>query len=251
MPTLDSPINWKTFVRGSYWQLKTSVNCYANATDLGLATQACSGRSFEVYENTLENNRDGHYSSRLPVKLLEDGYKCWLEYSDLEGQVESRGAWKPELLTSAEIQSRLTMVLDWVENASFKENKYLWGGTLGPDFDCSGLVQTAFANSNIWLPRDAYQQKEFCTPISFCSSDFKVLRPGDLLFFGSSQLCNHVAIYKGQGSYWHSSGIEYGHNGISCDSLNPLDKESIAAHYRDELIGAGRVDRCHHGTSLA
>ena len=42
------------------------------------------------------------------------------------------------------IQKKIPLILDWIKDQSKLKNKYLWGGTLGPNFDCSGLIQTAF-----------------------------------------------------------------------------------------------------------
>jgi hypothetical protein len=59
-----------------------------------------------------------------------------------------------------------------------------------------------------------------------------------------------VAIHLGQGRYMHSSGQEHGRNGIGIDSIHPSDQHPVACHYRSELRGAGRVTRCHDGTTL-
>jgi cell wall-associated NlpC family hydrolase len=70
---------------------------------------------------------------------------------------------------------------------------YLWGGN-GPDsFDCSGLVQQAWAAAGVSLPRVAEEQYNTTIPISF--SD---LQPGDLVFF--EEPVGHVGIYIGNGS---------------------------------------------------
>ncbi len=124
------------------------------------------------------------------------------------------------------------------------------GGTIGPDLDCSGLVQTAFASTGIWLPRDAYQQERFCKPLTVQANDVNALRSGDLIFFGTPERCTHVGIHLENGRYIHSSGIEHGRNGIGIDSLNPQDLHPVASHYRAELRGAGRVTRCHDGSTL-
>jgi len=182
--------------------------------------------------------------------LLEDGYPCWLSMDDLSEQAVACEDWTPCLLSSSEITIRMASVLEWLTTAATFENTYLWGGTIGPDLDCSGLVQTAFASTGIWLPRDAYQQERFCQPLSVQPDDVHELRAGDLIFFGTPERCTHVGIHLGEGRYMHSSGIEHGRNGIGIDSLDPGDLHPVAMHYRSELRGAGRVSRCHDGSTL-
>ncbi|MCT4367162.1 MAG: NlpC/P60 family protein, partial [Synechococcaceae cyanobacterium MAG-AL2] len=52
------------------------------------------------------------------------------------------------------------------------------------------------------------------------------------------------------GRYLHSSGAEHGHNGLAVDQLAAHSRDPVASHYRSELRGAGRVVRCHDGTTL-
>jgi cell wall-associated NlpC family hydrolase len=75
---------------------------------------------------------------------------------------------------------------------------YEWGGD-GPahdqGFDCSGLVQAAYAAAGIILPRtatDQYRAGKILPPGT-------PLQPGDLLFFGNPQFAHHVGIYIGNG----------------------------------------------------
>jgi cell wall-associated NlpC family hydrolase len=184
------------------------------------------------------------------VRLQEDGYPCWLDVANVIGHATASPKWRPRLLDSASITARLPEVLDWVAAAAAQDNTYLWGGSLGPNLDCSGLVQTAFASQGIWIPRDAYQQERFCRPVGVYPGNDSLLQPGDLLFFGTAKRCTHVAIHQGRGLYWHSSGREHGRNGIGSDSIHPRDQHPVACHYRSELRGAGRVERCHDGTTL-
>jgi hypothetical protein len=218
------------------------VNGYSRATGHGLTTQANQGRSFRILKVV---------GSRLQVMLLDDGYQCWIDQDAVIGKAELRGAWKPRLLTAAEIERRIPNVLAWSERVEQQPNSYLWGGTTEPDMDCSGLMQMAFASQNIWIPRDAYQQEQFCQPIAVSPGACHLLRPGDLIFFGSRQRCTHVGLHLGNGRYRHSSGKEHGRNGIGIDSLQPQDNHPVACHYRTELRGAGRVVRCHDGQALA
>jgi Cell wall-associated hydrolases (invasion-associated proteins) len=184
------------------------------------------------------------------VTLVEEGYPCWWVSPTWLDRRYRVGPGNPEYWMPDTIRRLLRAVLEWIAAAAATRNHYLWGGTLGPDLDCSGLVQTAFASAGIWLPRDAYQQERFCTPVAVRSGDDRLLRPGDLIFFGTPQRCTHVAIHRGRGQYWHSSGREHGRNGIGCDSLHPSDQHPVACHYRAELRGAGRVERCHDGSTL-
>lgn len=70
---------------------------------------------------------------------------------------------------------------------------YQWGAT-GPDaFDCSGLVQAAYAAAGILLPRTTYQQVQEGQPITTETE----LEPGDLVFPFADE--SHVVIYLGAG----------------------------------------------------
>lgn len=72
---------------------------------------------------------------------------------------------------------------------------YQWGGTGPTGFDCSGLVQTAFASAGKYLPRTAGQQYA-AAPVHVPLSQ---ARRGDLLVWGSGPDFYHVAIYLGNG----------------------------------------------------
>ena len=143
------------------------------------------------------------------------------------------------------------MILSWTKAAKKMSNEYLWGGTIGPNFDCSGLVQSAFASSGIWIPRDAYQQEKFCKNIAM---DFEALgeelKPGDLLFFGSSEKCTHVGLHIENGFYIHSSGVTDGHNGIEIDGLFQPNLGKISSFYRSKFRSAGRVISCYQSEKL-
>ena len=238
MATLGTLLAPDLLATQSCWRLRSNVNGYSRATGDGLATQANAGRSFRILKIV---------GSRLQVMLLDDGYQCWIDQDAVIGKAELRGAWKPRLLTAAEIERRIPNVLAWSERVEQQPNSYLWGGTTEPDMDCSGLMQMAFASQQIWIPRDAYQQEQFCQPIAMTPGACHLLQPGDLIFFGSRQRCTHVGLHLGNGRYRHSSGKEHGRNGIGIDSLQPQDNHPVACHYRAELRGAGRVVRCHDG----
>ncbi|WP_239115058.1 C40 family peptidase [Planotetraspora kaengkrachanensis] len=75
---------------------------------------------------------------------------------------------------------------------------YVWGAE-GPDsFDCSGLVQWAFAQAGVRMPRVAAQQWAAGPQIPLSQA-----RPGDLIFWRNDPTnpgyISHVAIYWGDG----------------------------------------------------
>ena len=76
------------------------------------------------------------------------------------------------------------------------------------------------------------------------------LKPGDLLFFGSSQKCTHVGLHIENGFYIHSSGVTDGHNGIEIDSLFCPKLGKIASFYRSKFRSAGRVISCYQSAKL-
>jgi NlpC/P60 family/Bacterial dipeptidyl-peptidase Sh3 domain len=223
--------------------LQTPLDLHSRPGGPGLATQAQAGRRLRLMAEPPQGNR-------CLVELLEDGYRGWCDQDALDRGTVACGPHRPRLLDPATIDAQMPRVLTFAKAAAATPNRYLWGGTLGPDFDCSGLTQTAFAAAGIWLPRDAYQQERFCVPVAVAIDDLRLLRPGDLIFFGSPQRCTHVGLHLGGGRYLHSSGITHGRNGIGVDSLLSRDEHPVARHYAAELRGAGRVQRCHDGSHL-
>ena len=74
---------------------------------------------------------------------------------------------------------------------------YLWAGTSGFGYDCSGFTAAVYAAHGITIPRDASDQATVGRPVGPGQ-----LQPGDLLFFASNGgrgLIHHVAMYVGGG----------------------------------------------------
>jgi hypothetical protein len=240
--TPGTPAALELLRAGSCWRLQRPLDLHSQPRGPGLASQAAAGRVLQVLGDQAQG--------RLRVRLLEDGYPGWLQPTQLLGAAVAAAKPRPLLLDRPAIVRRLPAVLAFANAALQRPNTYLWGGSLGPDFDCSGLVQTAYAHAGIWLPRDAYLQERFCQPVAVRPGDCRLLELGDLIFFGPPQRCTHVGLHLGDGRYLHSSGREHGRNGLGIDDLAPHNPHPVASHYRLELRGAGRVMRCHDGSPL-
>lgn len=72
-------------------------------------------------------------------------------------------------------------------------------------FDCSGLMQWAFGEVGVKLPRTAREQHKAVLKI-----DASQARPGDLIFFEgtytSDWAVTHVGLYIGNGQFWNAQG---------------------------------------------
>ncbi|GBO56416.1 NLP/P60 family protein [Pseudanabaena sp. lw0831] len=208
------------------------INIYDSPKLDRLATQMAKGRYLQVLESE---------PNSLEIQLLEDDYTGLLDRQDFEKlELSDRQSFidnLPQALSTQEISDRLTQVIAFIQIAMAIPNEYLWGGTVAPNYDCSGLMQAAFASVGIWIPRDAYQQEAFAKPVNI-----EEIQIGDLIFFGNPTKTTHVGIYIGNSEYIHSSGKEHGHNGIAVSELAGLDR--VSQWYANQLRGVARITTC-------
>ena len=81
--------------------------------------------------------------------------------------------------------------------------KYGGSGEDGDGFDCSGLIQYAYARHGITLPRRSADQAREGSAIK---KSYERLLPGDLLTFSNrGGPVTHVGLYIGQGHFIHSA----------------------------------------------
>jgi cell wall-associated NlpC family hydrolase len=104
---------------------------------------------------------------------------------------------------------------------------YRWGGAGPTGFDCSGLVQFAFGEAGIRVPRTVSTLQQATVPVSRQELD-----KGDLLFFYLSERRRvHVGIYLGDGLFVHApsrgKSVAYG------DFRTPF--------WQERFTGAGRI----------
>lgn len=107
---------------------------------------------------------------------------------------------------------------------------YVWGGeTPGKGFDCSGLVQWAWAKAGFTIPRTTETEWPALRHIPLSQ-----LQPGDLLFYynlDGDHLVDHVVMYAGSGP-WGTNTI------IAAASAGT--RISFAPIFTFGLIGAAR-----------
>ena len=121
---------------------------------------------------------------------------------DFDGQTCIAGEKKtiPELISTAFL---------------FLNAPYLWGGKSPFGVDCSGFTQLVYKLSGYKLPRDAAQQVELGTPLSFVEE----AEAGDLAFFDNEEgKIVHVGILLNNEQIIHASGFvridRFDHYGI-------------------------------------
>lgn len=204
--------------------LYDSGNCESLATQAAKNRQLKIVKPFNISQQAIE------------VKLCEDHYLAWLPLENLEFLKPAMIPYQNRYVDRTEIEAKIHDIIDFTLSAMKVPNFYLWGGTVPPHYDCSGLIQHSFANFGIWLPRDSYQQEEFTTKIEKAQ-----LKKGDLIFFGKEKV-NHVALYLGDNKYIHSSGKEIGNNSIGINDLDP-NIDQVSANYYQILWGFGRVEK--------
>lgn len=112
---------------------------------------------------------------------------------------------------------------------------YVWGAE-GPDtFDCSGLVQWAYGQAGVRMPRVTHQQWVTGPQVPSLAQ----AQPGDLLFWRNDptnpDYISHVAIYWGNGKMLHAP-----HTG-DVVKIVPVNTRNLAGIVRVSPIAAARV----------
>jgi len=110
---------------------------------------------------------------------------------------------------------------------------YIWGGTADNGFDCSGLIQYAYGQHGIRLPRMSRDQAHSGAEVP---PVIDALRPGDILLLSARPGAGvtHVGMYVGELKFIHSSN-----RGVKLSRLDPQDPEG--AYWLDRWVGARRV----------
>jgi hypothetical protein len=125
---------------------------------------------------------------------------------------------------------RLTGARLVTQARKFQGLQFLYGGTSGYGFDCSGFTHTVYRALGTTIPRDADAQFARGKRITARSA----LRPGDLVFFrDSSGYVHHVGMYVGNGRMIHSPGTG---QAVRVTSLS-------SPHYASEFAGGRRYTR--------
>ncbi|MBB6476321.1 C40 family peptidase [Sphaerisporangium rubeum] len=132
------------------------------------------------------------------LKALPKGTQVALINPTLPTPVQQRRNWPTgSFMTPDQVQTALAAAV------SKLGRPYVWGAE-GPDtFDCSGLVQWAFAQAGVRMPRVTHQQWVTGPQIPLSQA-----QPGDLLFWRNDPTnpgyISHVAIFWGNGKMLHA-----------------------------------------------
>jgi cell wall-associated NlpC family hydrolase len=109
---------------------------------------------------------------------------------------------------------------------------YRWGGTGEDGFDCSGLIQYAYGEHGISLPRRSVDQAQSGQPVERVIEE---LRAGDILTFSTREgPVTHVGLYVGDGQFIHSAS-----RGVQLSRLSADDP--YGSWWWERWVGARRI----------
>lgn len=223
-------LDFLPFSKSGEYSATKNINLYAQPKSKELATQMAKGRQLKVISSSI-------IEDSLEICLCEDKYRAWLSLEDCAYLKPAENPYISQLISATKIAQLTPKIIEFTYQAMNTPNYYLWGGTVAPNYDCSGLIQSAFASVGIWIPRDSYQQENFATKVNITE-----LKTGDLIFFGNQKV-THVALYLGDNKYIHSSGKEIGNNGIAINILKPElpPDDPVSRNYYAQFWSCGRI----------
>lgn len=175
------------------------------------AQEAEESQSDESYDDYSEDDSEDYSdSSDTDVQYDEDGdvvsgssdSSSDYEYDEYGNVIDSDNTVDYDSYSESSSSSSSGSGSSVVNYATqFVGNPYVWGGTsLTNGADCSGFVQSVYANFGVSLPRTSYEQQNAGTEVSYADA-----QPGDLICYGG-----HVAIYMGNGQIVHASNSRDG-----------------------------------------
>jgi cell wall-associated NlpC family hydrolase len=101
--------------------------------------------------------------------------------------------------------------------ASALGRPYVWGANGPSGFDCSGLMQWAYAQAGVHLPRTSQEQRLAGRRIPLSR-----IRPGDLVVYRSD--ASHIGMYAGRGRVIHAP---YPGASVRYDPLHMMPVSSV------------------------
>ena len=171
--------------------------------------------------------RSGSVTGYVYTEYITVGSDAWRQAQQMEETSETEAVWDlADCAVSREEESDLKETLRSDDAAAavsgtgqeivdyacrFIGNPYVWGGTsLTEGADCSGFVQSVYAQFGIDLPRTTWDQEYAGTGISY-----EEALPGDLILYEG-----HVGIYMGDGQIVNAINASKGIGILPANCMN-------------------------------
>ena len=192
-------------------EARRQAEAEAAAAAAAAAQEAEEAQNNENYDYSEDYSEESGDDSSSDVQYDEDGdvvsgssssdyeYDEYGNVIDSDNTVDYDSSESSSGSSSSSSSGSGSSVVDYA--TQFVGNPYVWGGTsLTSGADCSGFVQSVYANFGVSLPRTSYEQQNAGTEVSYADA-----QPGDLICYGG-----HVAIYMGNGQIVHASNSRDG-----------------------------------------
>ena len=223
--------------------------------------KAPAGTPYEVKSSFANLYRDPSFETSRPLltaplgarldvlRTFEKERHSWAEVRLPDGRRAFAAA--ADLAPLADFRPPLPDPAKWIEMAKrFAGAPYTWGGTTPFGFDCSGLLTRVFERHGIRLKRNSAElcfREPKLVPVAFDR-----LEPGDLLFFGTEEKIDHVAMWIGDGDVVQATS--YGVPSTQVTSFEGSDRLKGRYRYARRLAsmpGAPRTGRWTEGKRAA
>jgi gamma-D-glutamyl-L-lysine dipeptidyl-peptidase len=209
------------------WLPTAQLTAHVPEPTSGVATVTRPTAWLYAADDLKERVLEVSYATRLYV---QSSGEAWMEVATPSGErlyaargavtLRARGS-QPAPPTGAQVVA---------EARRFLGLQYLWAGTSGFGYDCSGYTYSVLRVLGVTIPRDAGPQSTFGRAVRSRAA----LRAGDLVFFrNAAGDVHHVGICVGGGLMIHSPGTG-----------RPVAQVSLSSEpYLSEFAGGRRLTR--------